>query len=226
MLLLLKGVAIWAACVVLFVLIAWRVRMGYWVSPDTIFAKAPDGYSFQWRGDPVTGWSSGSDPHISSDLIRNVLSDVGALEHLSTADSLRWGEGRAWLAQTGGEGQAVLCITYLDHKPWHGPVGRRYEIIATVNGGVLSHQKHRERFAQFDEEEILIIQVLGAVVCLVIPPWCIAAAITLARLAFARNRVACGLCQKCSYPTAGLKGTTCPECGTLLPLQLPAPAQD
>ncbi|HEX2836680.1 MAG TPA: hypothetical protein VHN77_00985 [Phycisphaerales bacterium] len=225
-LLLLQAVTIWATVVVLFVLIAWRTRMGYWVSPGTIFPQAPDGYSFQWRGDPVAGWSSGSDPHISRDLIRKVLSDVGALEDLSTADSLRWGEGRAWFAQSEGEGQAVLCMTYLDHKPWHGPVARRHEVLATVSGDVLSHQWHRERFAQFDEEEILIIQLLGAVVCLVIPPWGIAAVITIARLAFARDRIASGLCSKCAYPTAGLMGITCPECGTLLPKQPPAPAQD
>lgn len=202
--------------------------MGYWIGPGTILPEAKNVIAFSWQQDPVKNWSMEVDSSISGDLLRKVLDDVGALGNTHTTDYTMWGEGQAWVVHDDvtDNGEAVLCISYLDHRPWHGPVARRHEVVSLLDGHVVAHHLYRERIAQFDEEEILIIQVLGAVVCLVIPPWCIVTAITLARLALARDRVASGLCQKCSYPTAGLKGTTCPECGTLLPLQLPAPAQD
>ena len=206
----------WSTLIILAVLVAWRVRMGYWVSPGTILPPSSGGFTFNWQQDPVAGWSGGFDPNISADLIRRVLDDVGALGQVHTADYTMWGEGQAWLAQPGSDQRPVLCISYLDHRPEHGPIARRHEVVATPAGRVLKHHVFHERIAMFDEAEYLVVDVLGGIMCAVLPPWLVSAVIAAVWAMRRRSRTFGGLCPNCAYPTSGLVSPICPECGTNL----------
>lgn len=206
----------WSVLVVVLVLVAWRVRMGYWTSPGTILPQANGGFAFSWSQDPVNGWTGGADPALSPDFIRRVLDSVGALGPAHTADYTMWGEGQVWMANIKKSPHHVVCISYLDHRPHHGPVAQRHELIATIDGQVLTHRAFSERIAMFDECEYLGVQVAGALLCAVLPFWGIAGIVVLLRLARQSQRITSGQCPNCAYPTTGLVGTTCPECGSSL----------